>query len=99
MALSLKLNDPERFLLTIPRIMNLRFHPLAFAVAHGLKDEVRAKTLLGELLKQWESHWELPDINEHFQTSGLRSHRQPGDRRRAGRSTGGMVAGEYTGAT
>jgi hypothetical protein len=66
MALSLKLNEPDRFLLTIPRIMNLRFHPLAFTVAHDQRDEVRAKALLGELLNYWENPFELPDINEQF---------------------------------
>ena len=66
LALSHKLGDHEQFLATVPRVMSLLFHPLAFAVAYEQKDETRQKALLGQLLQQRQGKWELPPVSERF---------------------------------
>lgn len=66
LALSLKLDDRERFLLTVPQTLSLRYHPLAVVVAHDLGDKVREEEFLGQLLRQAQEKWELPPIGERF---------------------------------
>ncbi|HKI05866.1 MAG TPA: hypothetical protein VKK31_28050 [Thermoanaerobaculia bacterium] len=65
MALSLKLDDRERFLSIIPRTLSLRFHPLGIVVAHDLGDRVREGELTTQLLRQSQK-WELPAVSERF---------------------------------
>ena len=65
LALSLKLSDPERFLVTIPRTLTLRFHPLGIALAHDMGDRLREGELLTQLLRQSQK-WELPPVAERF---------------------------------
>ncbi|HEY9403278.1 MAG TPA: hypothetical protein VIQ24_11480, partial [Pyrinomonadaceae bacterium] len=66
LALSLKLDDKERFLSTIPRTMTLRYHPLALSVAHQLGDNQRAAQFLSQLIVYWQSRWELPPMAQRF---------------------------------
>jgi hypothetical protein len=66
LALSLKLDDKERFLSTIPQTMTLRYHPLALSVAHQLGDSQRAAQFLSQLIGHWQSGWELPPMTQRF---------------------------------
>lgn len=71
LALSLKLNDTERFLTIVPKTMSLRFHPLAFVIANGKNDKPRAENLLAQLLSHWQGKWELPLISQRLNFKAL----------------------------
>jgi tetratricopeptide (TPR) repeat protein len=66
LALSLKLDDKERFLATVPRTMTARYHPLALSVAHQLGDDQRTAQFLAQLIGHWQSRWELPPMAQRF---------------------------------
>ena len=71
LALSLKLNDAERFLSIVPKTMSLRFHPLAFVIANGKNDKSRAENLLAQLLSHWQGKWELPPPSQRLNYKAL----------------------------
>jgi len=66
LALSLKLDDSQTFLSTIPQTMSLRFHPLAMVIAHNASNTVRVEEFLGQLLRHWQGKWELPPVTTQF---------------------------------
>lgn len=71
LALSLKLGDREKFLAIVPQTLSLRFHPLAFVVAHDLGDKRKEEELLAQLLRQSQEKWELPPVAERFASVDL----------------------------
>lgn len=66
LALSLKLDDQERFLNTVPLTMTLKYHPLALDVAYQIKNTDKAEELLAQLLNQWQGKWQLPPYTQRF---------------------------------
>ena len=64
LALSLKLDDRERFLAIVPRTLSLRFHPLAIFTAYEMGDDSRAQGFLADFLRQTD--WELPPATQRF---------------------------------
>jgi hypothetical protein len=66
LALSLKLKDYDRFLKTIPKTINLRFHPLAISIALETKNIGEAEDFLAQLMNQWQGKWQLPPVTEVF---------------------------------
>lgn len=73
LGLSLKFNDRERFLATLPHTMNQRFHPLAVVVAHEKGDRPRAEEILGELIQHWQGKWELPPVGDRLNFEELKA--------------------------
>lgn len=66
LGLSVKLDDKATFLSTVPRTMSLRYHPLAICIAHETKATARVEELLGQLLAHWRGKWELPSVDQRF---------------------------------
>jgi hypothetical protein len=66
LALSLKLDDKEKFLAIIPRTMTARYNSLALSVAYQLGDSQRAAQFLAQLIGHWQSGWELPPMAQRF---------------------------------
>ena len=64
LALSLKLDDRERFLAIVPRTLSLRFHPLAIFIACEMGDDSRTQGLLADFLRQTD--WEFPPVTQRF---------------------------------
>jgi hypothetical protein len=67
LALSLKLGDRKTFINTIPQTHHLRFHPLAFTVAHEAGDSIHEQEFLDQILRQSNEKWELPSVGARFE--------------------------------
>lgn len=67
LAYSHRLGHYRKFLDLIAFARSFKFQPLAFTVAVDTKD-LRAKQFLTNILNQWQSKWQLPDVTARYST-------------------------------
>jgi hypothetical protein len=71
LALSLRLDDRDRFLALLPRAVKSRYTALAFVVAFELGDREKQQDYLSQLQRRWLSDWEFPDVGSYLTTREL----------------------------
>lgn len=71
LALSLRLDDRDRFLAVFPRAMKSRYNALAFVVAFEKGDKEKQQDYFSQLQRRWQSDWEFPDVGSYLTTREL----------------------------